>query len=306
MLVVGAQCVKDLFFLDSEAVGDRYLWMIMTSSDMVAVPLYAFILTELCRPGTLTARMMVLQEVPFVLLPVLYIISRHAAFYYADVLWAAVYGVGYAVWAVIMIHRYHGHLKQRFSYDENINLNWLRTILMSFFVILTLWITDCMVIDFDIEAVYLLGSLVLWMFICYFIYRHESVIDELRELPPAESAAEAVSDSADADELKARIYSLFEKDRIFLIPQLKLSDVAAMANSNRTYTSRFFNNGQGKTFYEFVNEYRVRHAMNLLTTTTEKLDVIAEQSGFNSRQSFHRVFCRIAGCTPEQYRQKNG
>lgn len=300
MIVLALQCVKDLFFLSAVAETQKHLWMIMTCADMVSVPLYAFILRELCRPGSLTLRSAALQEMPFVALPVLYAATGIPAYYYADVAWAAVYGVGYAVWAVTAIPKYHRLLRERFSYDDNINLNWLRYILLSFFAILSLWILDCLVIDLDIESVYLCGSLVIWMFICYFIYRHESVIDELSDPAPVQESSHVADDSAAG--LSESIRTLFERDRIFLNPQLKLSDVAALTNSNRTYVSRFFNSSHGKTFFEFVNEYRVNYVKSLLETTTGKLEVIAEQSGFSSRQSFHRVFSKIAGCTPEQYR----
>ena len=300
MFVVGLQCIKDLFFIASESTSEKYIWMVMTSLDMIVVPLYAFILIELCRPGTLKVRTMVAQEMPFVLLPLLFLFTGNIVFYYADVVWAAIYGLVYAIWTARAIPRYHRRLKHRFSYEENINLNWLRIILVSFFVILLLWILDCLVIDFDIEAVYLMGSLVIWMFICYFIYRHESVIDELTEQAVAPDLKEISDD--DDDKLRKRIRHLFDTEHIYLNPQLKLSDVASLTNSNRTYISRFFNNSQGKTFFEFVNEYRVDHAKALLRTTSERIEVIAEQSGFNSRQSFHRVFGKIAGCTPEQYR----
>lgn len=199
-----------------------------------------------------------------------------------------------------MIPRYHKFLKQRFSYDDNINLNWLRTIMISFFAILSLWIVDCVVIDFDIEVVYMAGALVIWMFLCYFIYRHGSVIDELSE--PVAPECQCVACDVASDALTERIRILFEVERVFLNPHLKLSDVASMSNSNRTYVSRFFNSSHGKTFFEFVNEYRVNYAKELLKTTTEKLDVVAEMSGFNSRQSFHRVFSKLTGCTPEKYR----
>lgn len=302
MLTLGTQCLKDLFFIAPESGTSEYTWMIMTATDMVAVPMYAFILTELCHPGTLRLMTMAVHEIPFVVLPALFAITRHTAFYYADVTWAAIYGAGYAVWAVLSIPKYHKRLKQRFSYDENINLNWLRTILISFFAILSLWILDCLVDDFNIEAVYMLGALVIWMFICYFIYKHESVIDELVELSPAPDSRS--EEESDTDELRIRIRHLFETEKIFLNPQLKLSDVATLAHSNRTYISRFFNNSHGKTFFEFVNEYRINYAMTLLRTTAERIETIAEQSGFNSRQSFHRVFSKIAGCTPEQFRNK--
>ena len=303
MIVVGIQCLKDLFFMHPGQQETDYQWMVMTSTDMVTVPLYAFILIELCRPGTLRVKTMVMHEVPFVLFPVLYLITHNELFYYADVIWAAVYGLGYAVWTVIAIPKYHSMLKQRFSYEENINLNWLRTILISLFAILSLWILDCLVADLDIEAVYLLGSLTIWMFICFFIYKHESVIDELSEMPSDQDRKSY--DEKNADELFVRIQHLFEEDKIFLNSHLKLSDVANMTNSNRTYVSRFFNNSRGKTFFEFVNEYRVRHAMKLLETTSERIEIIAEQSGFNSRQSFHRIFSKMAGCTPEKFRVGN-
>lgn len=302
MLVIGIQNTKDLFFISAHPGFDSYLWMVVTSVDMTAVPLYAFVLIELCRPGSLTISKMILHEVPFIMLAVLIIVTGNEYIYYADVAWAAIYGIAYAIWTATAIPRYHMLLKHTFSYEENINLNWLRIILISFFAILSLWIMDCTVADLNIEAVYMLGSLIIWMFVCYFIYRHESVIDELA-VPAAAGTDVAFSDeSAENDELAQRIWHLFETERIFLDSQLKLSDVAARTNSNRTYISRYFNNLHGKTFFEFVNEYRVKHAMNLLDTTQEHLEIIAERSGFNSRQSFHRVFSKIAGCTPEQYR----
>lgn len=81
MLVVGLQCLKDLFFMASPDGASHYRWMVMTSIDMVAVPLYAFILMELCRPGTLSVRTMVAHEVPFVVLPVLFAVTRDMAFW---------------------------------------------------------------------------------------------------------------------------------------------------------------------------------------------------------------------------------
>lgn len=300
MAVIGLQCLKDLFFLSYDSDIDNTLWRIMSATDMIAVPLYAFILRELCRPTSLTLRLMIMQELTFMVPIILFVITKTSAFYYITVVWTAVYGFGYAVWTIITIPKYHAMLKERFSYDENINLNWLKIILGSFAIILSLWIIDCLIVNLDIEALYMLGSLVIWIFIYYFIYRHESVINELIEpIAPDESFA-APEDNFTG--LREHILNLFEKDRIYLNPQLRLSDVAAMANSNRTYVSRFFNSNHGKTFFEFVNEYRVRYAKTLLKSSDEKLDVIAERCGFRSRQSFHRVFIKMTGCTPEQYR----
>ena len=296
MALIALQCLKDIFFLDRYLYSDTHIWTIMTASDMTAVPLYAFILMELCRPGMVTARMIVAQMLPVVLLLALYIASGNMLFYYLETAYAALYGIGYAVWTVFAIRRYNILLHQQFSYEENINLNWLRIILVFFFAILSLWVLDCLHVDIDLEGLYMLGSLVMWMFLAYFIYRHETVISELRSSPAVAETPEEES------ALAARIRALFEEQEVFLNPDLKLADIASMTGSNRTYVSRFFNDERKTTFFDFVNGYRVRHAQKLLSETDGKIDAIARSSGFNSRQSFHRVFSRIAGTTPESYR----
>lgn len=297
MALIAVQCLKDIFFLNDYLYSDTRMWAVMTSTDMVAVPLYAFILMELCRPGMVTTRMVVAQMLPVVILPVVYIITDSRMFYFIEVVYIAVYGVSYAVWTVFAIRRYNVALHQQFSYEENINLNWLKIILIFFFMILSLWVLDCLHINIDLESLYMLDSLVMWMFLAYFIYKHETVIKELKSTPPV-----CQETTEEESMLASRIKRLFEEKEVFLNPNLKLADIAAMTGSNRTYVSRFFNDDQGTSFFDYVNRCRVVYAMELLKTSEEKIDVIAEKSGFNSRQSFHRVFSKIAGKTPERFR----
>lgn len=296
MALIGAQCVKDVWFLADSSYGSEEMWTVMTAIDMVAVPLYAFILMELCRPGMLTAAIVVWHTLPVVALPALYIATGARAFYLAEVAWVAVYGVAVFAWTVVAIRRYNTLLREQFSYEENINLGWLRVILYFFFAILGLWILDCVQIDVSMESLYMLSSLVMWAFLAYFIYRHESVIGELKAAPCERVAPEEESAMA------SRIAALFEVERVYLNPNLKLADIAAMVGSNRTYVSRFFNSGPRTSFFDYVNSHRVGHAQRLLAASDEKLEAIAEQSGFNSRQSFHRVFSKLTGVTPEKYR----
>lgn len=303
MLVLGTQCLKDLFFLSPYSDIDNFSWHIMSATDMIAVPLYAFILVELCRPTTLTFRSMIVQELTFVVPVTLFIAIQNYVFYYITVVWAAIYGFGYAAWTIITIPKYHALLKQRFSYDENINLNWLKVILSSFAIILSLWIIDCLIVNIDIEAIYMFGSLIIWMFICYFIYRHESVIEELSESgAPVELRDAPNTAEADMSEIGRRIMVLFHDDKIFLNPNLKLSDIATALGTNRTYVSTFFNKEAGCTFYDYVNRLRVDFACALLINSKESLNIIAEKSGFNSPQSFIRVFNKIKGVSPTKYR----
>lgn len=300
MILIAMQCLKDIFFMSHYPTDDTRVWSIMTAVDMVAVPLYAFILMELCRPGMVSPKMIIMSILPVTVLPTMYIATDMYVFYIMEVVWVAIYGTGYAIWTVFAIRRYNRLLHQQFSYEENIDLNWLKIILIFFFAILTMWIFDSLHFNIDMERLYLLGSLVMWIFLSYFIYRHESVIGEL------ESAhTEEPQTAGEESLLAARIKLLFDEQRVFLDPDLKLTDIASMTGSNRTYVSRFFNREQKISFFDFVNGYRVRFAIELLRSSDEKMEVIAEKSGFNSRQSFHRVFSKVTGLTPERFRSGN-
>lgn len=306
MFVTGVQCLKDLFFIKPLVELDELNWMLATAADMVTVPLYAFVLIELCSPTSITRRAIVFHELLFVVPFVLFAITDDIVFYYAEVLEAAIYGIGYAMWTVFAIPKYHAQLKQRFSYTENINLNWLRVIFVSFLFILVLWIVDCLRADYATEALYMTSSLVVWMFLSYFIYRHKSVLDELSDSTCADTpeATEATETETEMSEIGKRISYLFDKEQIFLNPNLKVSDIAAAIGTNRTYVSAFFNREADCTFYDYVNKLRIEHACKLLVSSDESIVLIAEKSGFNSSQSFIRVFSKIKHTSPTKYRKQ--
>ena len=58
------------------------------------------------------------------------------------------------------------------------------------------------------------------------------------------------------------------------------------------------------TFFDYVNNLRVEHAVSLLKNSDLRLNVIAEQSGFNSISTFRRVFAAKQQCTPSEYRKR--
>ena len=302
MAVICLECFKDVFFLEGESYGSDWEWIVVTAMDMVAVPLYGFILRELCKPGQLTWRRAIAEEVPFVALPIILVCTHNKLFYDIEVAWAAIYGTYYAVWTFIAIPRYHRQLKERFSYTENINLNWLRTILLVFIVLIVLWTVDSMLIDMDVESLYMMGSMVAWMFICWFLYRHESVINELEE-SEATGTEDEDSNTAKPSDIGIKIEHLMLVKRVYLNPRLKLSEVAADIHSNRTYVSNWFNNERHTTFFDYVNALRVEHACTMLKTTKEPIDVVAHASGFNSISAFYRLFRKLMGITPADYRE---
>ncbi|WP_288591862.1 AraC family transcriptional regulator [uncultured Prevotella sp.] len=315
MLMIALQNVKDLAIIDTDNVYDPSLSAIATCVDIIAVPIYGFILVELCRPGWIKTRWMVMTEVPFVVVSLLYVLTQNHLFYMLLWVLSLAYGLWCIVWMIHDLPRYHRWLKNEYSYQENINLHWLRGVTLLFFIILCIWVVDCIYPSTLIDTIYILSSLVGWMVVCYFINRQELVIKEVIDSLPTETAEPLTHAAADGETeesdneriqlLSEQLEKLFTVDKVYLEPRLRLVDLAQKLGTNRTYLSNFFNKERQTTFYEFVNGYRISHSENLLTTTDYTLDVVAELSGFNSLSTFRRAFSVKNNCSPQEYRSVN-
>lgn len=315
MLMIALQNVKDLAIIDTDNAYDPSLSAIATCVDIIAVPIYGFILVELCRPGWIKTRWMVMTEVPFVVMSLLYVLTQNHLFYMLLWVLSLAYGLWCIVWMIHDLPRYHRWLKNEYSYQENINLHWLRGVTLLFFIILCIWVVDCIYPSTLIDTIYILSSLVGWMVVCYFINRQELVIKEVIDSlqtetaePLAPAAADGETEESDNERiqlLSEQLEKLFTVDKVYLEPRLRLVDLAQKLGTNRTYLSNFFNKERQTTFYEFVNGYRISHSENLLTTTDYTLDVVAELSGFNSLSTFRRAFSVKNNCSPQEYRSVN-
>lgn len=102
--------------------------------------------------------------------------------------------------------------------------------------------------------------------------------------------------------LKDLIVNKMEEEQVYLQPNLKISDLAALLGTNRNYLYNAINVGMGISFSEFVNRYRVDHAQRLLMENpAAKIEEIATQSGFSSEVTFYRNFKAVTGTTPYKW-----
>ncbi len=107
------------------------------------------------------------------------------------------------------------------------------------------------------------------------------------------------------EHLKIQLLQLFEEKQIYKHPDLKITYVSEVLNTNRTYVSRLINDEFKMNFNEFVNNYRVKAAKDLLCgekNNSFTMEYIAEKSGFGSVNSFTRVFKEAEGKTPGKFR----
>jgi transcriptional regulator GlxA family with amidase domain len=83
---------------------------------------------------------------------------------------------------------------------------------------------------------------------------------------------------------------------------LSLRDIAAQATTSIRTLNRRFRAETGQTPMQWVNGVRVRHAQELLETTSDSVERIGARVGFPSTANFRERFRRMAGVAPQSYR----
>jgi AraC-like DNA-binding protein/ligand-binding sensor protein len=86
--------------------------------------------------------------------------------------------------------------------------------------------------------------------------------------------------------------------------ELSLSQVAKAVNTSTFYFCKMFKKGAGLNFTEYVSRVRIENAKNLLLNPNLRISEIAYQVGFQSLTHFNRVFKKVVGESPTEYRVK--
>ncbi|MEF3303536.1 helix-turn-helix transcriptional regulator [Paenibacillus sp. GYB003] len=85
---------------------------------------------------------------------------------------------------------------------------------------------------------------------------------------------------------------------------ITLEGCAAELNFHPVYLSRVFKKETGVTFSEYLAEYRMNVAKEWLETTTMRLSEVAEKLNYSNTTAFIRMFRKVVGMTPGQYRER--
>lgn len=89
-----------------------------------------------------------------------------------------------------------------------------------------------------------------------------------------------------------------------LSDDLSLNSVAAYVSLSPIHFHNTFKVAVGKTLHEFVEEQRIKEAVNLLITSNMNLSEIAYNCGFSSQSYFSFAFKRKMKTTPRKYTKK--
>ena len=117
--------------------------------------------------------------------------------------------------------------------------------------------------------------------------------------------SEPIPEDCAYSELLEKIRKLMSEEKLYLYPNLKVSDLARLLNSNRNYIYNAINVEMGISFSDYINSQRVDYASQLLKAHPElSVNDVMFKSGFTSTSAFYRNFKKFKGITPTARRTR--
>lgn len=105
---------------------------------------------------------------------------------------------------------------------------------------------------------------------------------------------------------KEKLEEVMQAEQLYMRSDLTLPRLAKIVNCSVNHLSQVINSGFGMSFFDYLNKYRVQHAMVMLSKPNQQSNVIlniAFAVGFNSNSAFYAAFKKCVGQTPAQYRK---
>lgn len=100
------------------------------------------------------------------------------------------------------------------------------------------------------------------------------------------------------------IVLLFEKEKYYLNHRISLDKLIRRVGFSKKNIQNAIMDFSGKNFNDFVNEYRVDYSVKLINQNfliKKNVKSLAEESGFNSHQTYYRAFRKKFGITPSEF-----
>lgn len=95
-------------------------------------------------------------------------------------------------------------------------------------------------------------------------------------------------------------------ERLYERKNLTIEEAARLLGSNRAYISRAVNSFAGVSFNAYVNSFRIKAAVSILSdrADTTPIKVLADRLGYNNLTSFYNNFFKETGVPPSKFRQE--
>lgn len=202
---------------------------------------------------------------------------------------------------------------EQYTEREKEVLQWLSKLMLGFgvlvisallFLILSPWLGFYIR---ELDFIYVIPMVFLTYLISYRSFQHITLFQQIEEVS-SRSNGKKYEKSALTNEkalqLKERVAAHMHQEKPFLNNELTLRSLATELSIPPYQLSQLLNEHFKKSFFDFINAYRVEEVIVFMTNNrTRKVSLLeaAFACGFNNKTSFIRYFKKLTGQTPSQY-----
>lgn len=229
-------------------------------------------------------------------------------------------GPVYILLTIRLFRKLDINIFNNFSVSKNVSLDWMRKLIYTFGVVWTVLLifttvhhvfglfswsfcTNGLFLSLSV-FILLIGFLGLnqkEIFVQYPDKQIEYVIDE----PKAKYAATLLKEDEMDDYIK-KIEQYMDIEKPYLNADISLPELSERMNIPSHHLSRVINEKLNMNFFDFINQYRVEEVKSRIQDQQYvHLSIlgIAFDSGFNTKSAFNRVFKKMTGMTPSEFKR---
>ena len=222
---------------------------------------------------------------------------------------SVILGMAYVLAAIRLKHQKMHHQSE---YNSPELMDWLRRFTTVMLFLFGFWIIQILVnyhfYQFSVStstyyplwivlAIFLTGALIEIVLRTDFLIKLRPIRQALINFAPEETAR-----------LKAQLERLMVEKELYLNNNLSLDMLAEALNIKPKLLSAFLNGQLKKSFYTFVNEYRVKKVESWLLDDDMQhltIEALSELAGFKSKSTFNSAFKKMKNMTPKEYIQNH-
>jgi len=229
----------------------------------------------------------------------------------------------YTISALKIVIRFKKNAHQYYSYNSyKISLNWLIAMIVFFFMIILMIIMSSVVYEknhFNTDAI--LVRHIVELFYVYVLsiwgFNQKQLNSEIKINSENKYESESIDTALGkyqksglkSDDAKNYIFILLkcmEESEVWKDTELSIGKLSIHTSIPKHYLSEVLNEYLGKSFYSFVNEYRIEYAKKLLKSekyNNWSIVAIAFECGFNSKAAFNNFFKKYTNLTPSEFKK---
>jgi len=87
-------------------------------------------------------------------------------------------------------------------------------------------------------------------------------------------------------------------------PSLSVKSISEYANLSVSYACTYFKSETGITLNQYITDYRIKKAKQLLVDPRIKVNEVSTAVGYNDGNYFAKIFRKATGLSPSEYREQ--